>query len=155
MLIQLQDGHPIGHPVTEENLRLLFPEMDLPEVLTPDLVAPLGFGLYTATPAPEVTGPYERLIEAPPARDAVGVWIQVWQVVPMTEAERVAADAEAARLLRRERDYLLSRCDHTQLPDAPATIDRAAWAAYRQALRDLPVQPGFPHQVTWPTPPAA
>jgi len=154
MLIQLQDGLPVGHPVTEENLRQLFPALELPAVLTPELVEPLGFGLYAASRAPEITAPYERLIEAPPARDAAGVWRQVWQIIPMSAAERAEADAEAARLLRRERDYRLARSDYTQLPDAPCE-DPMAWAAYRQALRDLPAQAGFPQQVTWPTPPAA
>lgn len=31
----------------------------------------------------------------------------------------------------------------------------AAWVAYRQALRDVPEQPGFPDTIDWPTPPAA
>jgi hypothetical protein len=38
--------------------------------------------------------------------------------------------------MRRERDHRLAACDWTQLPDAP--VDKAAWAAYRQALRDFP-----------------
>jgi len=37
---------------------------------------------------------------------------------------------------RRHRDLLLAASDWTQLPDAP--VDRAAWATYRQALRDFP-----------------
>jgi hypothetical protein len=73
--------------------------------------------------------------------------------VPMTAAERLEADARKAEDLRHERGLCLMRSDHTQLPDAPAAIDRAAWEAYRQALRDLPQQAGFPWQVTWPTPP--
>ncbi|NBW23522.1 MAG: phage tail protein, partial [Caulobacteraceae bacterium] len=42
--------------------------------------------------------------------------------------------------------------DWTQLPDAPVA-DHEAWAAYRQALRDVPEQPGFPAQIEWPTAP--
>lgn len=38
--------------------------------------------------------------------------------------------------MRTQRDTLLAACDWTQTNDAP--IDRAAWAAYRQALRDFP-----------------
>lgn len=51
------------------------------------------------------------------------------------------AKAEALERLRAERDRLLRDSDWTQLPDAPLTADeRAQWAAYRQALRDLPQQ---------------
>ncbi|WP_285905980.1 tail fiber assembly protein, partial [Pseudodesulfovibrio pelocollis] len=50
-----------------------------------------------------------------------------------------------------ERDRLLAGCDWTQLADVP--LDALAiglWADYRQALRDLPGQAGFPGSVEWP-----
>ena len=53
--------------------------------------------------------------------------------------------------IRAKRNRLLIQSDWTQVADAP--VDQAAWAAYRQALRDLPTQSGFPHNVTWPTKP--
>jgi hypothetical protein len=56
---------------------------------------------------------------------------------------------EATRL---RRDKLLSASDWTQVADAP--VDQAAWAAYRQALRDVPQQEGFPDNITWPEAPA-
>jgi hypothetical protein len=31
---------------------------------------------------------------------------------------------------------------------------REEWAVYRQALRDIPEQPGFPWEVEWPVPPS-
>ena len=53
---------------------------------------------------------------------------------------------------RVKRDLMLSSSDWTQLPDVPqATKD--AWATYRQALRDVTSQAGFPSNITWPTPP--
>ena len=54
-----------------------------------------------------------------------------------------------ARLVR---DHLLSASDWTQVADAP--VDAAAWATYRQALRDIPQQEGFPENITWPEAPA-
>lgn len=60
-------------------------------------------------------------------------------------------DILAARM-RHQRNLLLAASDWSQLPDAP--VDKTAWAAYRQALRDLPAtwQPG--PTVTFPTSPA-
>jgi hypothetical protein len=58
--------------------------------------------------------------------------------------------AEAA--VRAERDALLSACDWTQLPDVPGET-AAMWQAYRQALRDVTEQPGFPQAVVWPVAP--
>ena len=58
---------------------------------------------------------------------------------------------DQARNIRSERDFYLQRSDWTQVADAP--VDQAAWATYRQALRDLPNQPGFPSEVAWPEAP--
>ena len=58
---------------------------------------------------------------------------------------------EVASSVRIERDKLLTQSDWTQVADAP--VDQAAWATYRQALRDIPQQAGFPYSVTWPTKP--
>jgi len=55
---------------------------------------------------------------------------------------------------RRVRRQLLEASDWTQLPDVPLST-RAAWADYRQVLRDITDQPGFPEQIDWPTPPNA
>ena len=52
---------------------------------------------------------------------------------------------------RTQRDALLSQSDWTQGADAP--VDQAAWATYRQALRDVPSQAGFPENINWPTAP--
>lgn len=61
------------------------------------------------------------------------------------------SDAVALEDLRRERNSRLSACDWTQVPDAP--VNQAAWAAYRQALRDLPGNTVDPRQPVWPEPP--
>jgi hypothetical protein len=53
--------------------------------------------------------------------------------------------------IRTRRDALLAQSDWTQLPDVPLE-DKAAWAIYRQALRDVTEQPD-PHNIVWPTPP--
>ena len=61
-------------------------------------------------------------------------------VVPLTKEE-----------VRSQRDRLLKASDWTQVPDAP--VDQQAWATYRQALRDIPQQEGFPESVVWPEKP--
>jgi len=53
--------------------------------------------------------------------------------------------------VRAQRNNLSSYCHRTQVLDAP--VDQAAWAQYRQALRDIPQQDGFPENVIWPTKP--
>lgn len=68
------------------------------------------------------------------------------------EAEyKAAKDAEQAVNVRSDRNRRLSESDWTQLADS--TADKAAWATYRQALRDVPTQAGFPWTVNWPVAP--
>lgn len=55
---------------------------------------------------------------------------------------------------RNRRNGILRGSDWTQVGDSKVTgQEKAAWQAYRQALRDLPQSPGWPN-VQWPTPPA-
>ena len=71
-------------------------------------------------------------------------WTQL-KTAEQREEERLQGLADAARS---ERDRLLAACDWTQVNDAP--VDASAWATYRQALRDVPEQPGFPSDIVWP-----
>jgi hypothetical protein len=66
-------------------------------------------------------------------------------------AYKAAKDAEQAKSVRTSRSEKLKDSDWTQVADAP--VDQAAWAAYRQALRDVSGQEGFPWTITWPTQP--
>ena len=60
-------------------------------------------------------------------------------------------DAEQADQVRIDRNKRLAETDWTQLADS--TADKEAWATYRQALRDVPTQAGFPWNVQWPEQP--
>ena len=62
--------------------------------------------------------------------------------------------ADLAAQLRAERDLRLMQTDWIYLPDVTRPEDIAAWEAYRQALRDVPQQVGFPEGVVWPTLPS-
>ena len=63
---------------------------------------------------------------------------------PIAEADRV----------RSYRNDKLTRSDWTQIEDSPITSEqKQLWATYRQALRDVPEQSGFPENIVWPTSP--
>jgi hypothetical protein len=72
-------------------------------------------------------------------------------VEPLTAEEIAAKTASQAAQVRKQRDDLLAVCDWTQLSDAP--VDKQAWATYRQALRDISNQAGFPWEVLFPKDP--
>lgn len=65
-------------------------------------------------------------------------------------AERIRIESIAADV-REKRNELLDKTDYLVMSDYPISEEqRAAWAAYRQALRDLPAQEGWPDAVVWP-----
>lgn len=69
----------------------------------------------------------------------------------LPQAVEPAAPVVTWDIVRSKRDALLAASDWTQLADAP--VDKAAWATYRQALRDITTA-ASPATVIWPTAPA-
>lgn len=85
----------------------------------------------------------QRVSIAPPIQ-LDGRWITNWVITQIPDSE----EAQKVRNLRNEK---LAESDWTQLADAP--VDKAVWATYRQALRDITKEAGFPWDITWPVAP--
>ena len=63
-------------------------------------------------------------------------------------------DEELAQQIRAKRNSLLSQTDYLMMPDYPISDDkRKLIEEYRQALRDIPEQSGFPRTIAWPEKP--
>lgn len=78
-------------------------------------------------------------------------WQTAWTVRDMTEAEVAQQLESKSAAIRQQRDALLVGSDWTQVLDAP--VNQALWSVYRQALRDITTQAGFPWTIEWPTEP--
>ena len=72
-----------------------------------------------------------------------------WDAVQAAYA--AGADTRKAEEVRQERNSLLSETDWMAGSDVTMSDE---WRTYRQALRDIPSQEGFPNTVTWPTKPS-
>ena len=71
--------------------------------------------------------------------------------IVLTDAEY---DTVLAASARQKRDRLIAATDYLVTPDYPIEPDRLAKVKiYRQALRDIPGQSGFPRSITWPDKP--
>ena len=81
-----------------------------------------------------------------------GQWFTKWSVADMDDEAKAAADARQAESVRQSRNQKLADSDWTQGKDIPDNVSNL-WATYRQALRDLPSQAGFPWDVQWPAQP--
>ena len=73
-----------------------------------------------------------------------GVWKTNWVIQPIP-------DSEEAVKVRADRNQRLKDSDWSRLDDV--NVNKLAWADYRQALRDVPQQTGFPWDIQWPTQP--
>lgn len=69
----------------------------------------------------------------------------------MEAAYAAGADTRKAEEVRQERNQLLSETDWMANSDVTMSDE---WRTYRQTLRDIPSQEGFPNTVTWPTKPS-
>ena len=94
------------------------------------------------------SGPYERP-ECNPKLETIDWDGTQFLVRPYSFDELQAQYAK----IRQRRIELLKSSDWTQITDYDLGADRDAWAAYRQALRDLADAPN-PFDITWPQPPA-
>lgn len=74
-----------------------------------------------------------------------------WNRHPLGE---LATDEDLAAEAREKRNSLIAETDYLAMPDYPLDEEKkAAVLAYRQALRDVPEQEGFPRQIDWPVKP--
>jgi hypothetical protein len=94
---------------------------------------------------------YTKYVLGPIFTDTTDAEGNVTTATDNEAAYKAAKDTEQAKSVRQQRGEKLKDSDWTQVADAP--VDKAAWATYRQALRDVTGQQGFPWIITWPTQP--
>jgi hypothetical protein len=153
-----------GAVITESQFRSDNRNTSFPPQLTAEIIDSFGYDPVLEGPQATTIPPYQYS-----QRDGVeeinGQWFTKYIAGPIftdtedaTAAEQEAAyrqrlDDEQAKRVRDDRNKRLADCDWTQLSDAP--VDAADWAAYRQDLRDVTAQEGFPWEVEWPEMPTA
>ena len=136
--------------------------------LGPNTLAEMDWTPVMAAPKPTPSSDTKQVAGSIPVLDAKGNWVEGYvesdmfadtteDGVTTTKAEHEAAykarlDATAADSVRTERDTKLAATDWQALSDITMTDEMTT---YRQALRDMPAQEGFPQTITWPTAPEA
>lgn len=125
-----------------EQLRSDNPNTSFPKVPNEELLAEWGVYAYTVQDQPEINH-LTQMAVATQITKVDGVWVQGWKV------ENLPLE-DAGRNVRYQRNSLLSQTDWMALSDNTMTPE---WAAYRQSLRDVTSQVGFPYSVIWPVKP--
>ena len=129
---------------TFRQLRKDNPNVSFPKEPNTGTLAALG--VFPVTQADQPTASEGQVVERDekPTDQGDGTYVWGWTV----KDKPVAQLAEEAR---DKRNTLLTASDWTQVADAP--VDQTAWATYRQALRDITDQVGFPETIDWPVAP--
>ena len=157
-----------GAVMYEDEFRRLHEGLGLPKLLTEEVINEWGGDIVLEGPqatggtvyqysmrsgVTEIEGKwYTNYVLGPIFTDRAAEGDQPAQTAAEQEtAYRAMKDAEQAANVRRSRTEKLKDCDWTQIADS--TADKAAWATYRQALRDITTASGFPWTMTWPESP--
>jgi len=133
------------------NLRQRLPNVSMPADLTKNSDLPNTFFYIKSLPAPGYNPHTHKLVGYPPVL-VHGEWVTGYTVVPLTEEELSQVLLKKSQEVRSTRNNKLKDSDWTQLKDTDPKIS-AQWSKYRQQLRDITTQPGFPLEVTWPNTP--
>jgi len=151
MFALIEDGAVAQYPYNIYQLKMAHPTVSFPA--DPSDATLQEFGMFrVASEAQPAVSDTQTLGEDPPVFSAeYQRWTQVWRVRDMTEEEVQQRNDSKASEIRTERNEKIAKTDWTQLPDCP--VDKAAWATYRQALRDITAQAGFPWTIDWPEQP--
>ncbi|CAB5223262.1 Phage tail assembly chaperone protein [uncultured Caudovirales phage] len=140
------DKKVIRYPYTLPDLRLDTPGTSFPIEI--DDATAASFGVVPVKP----TTPPQETHTINLERTAVlkdGIWVEKWLEMPATKEQIQERTASCANDVRQTRNQLLAECDWTQLSDAP-TLVLDSWKEYRQGLRNVPKQQGFPWNIIWP-----
>ena len=151
MLVKIKDDKVIKYPYTKEDLLQDYPNTSFPAYF--DDVDLSSYNVFFVKEADQPKIEYTETITEHEPAFLDGEWTQIWSVSPASQTQIDDIDSMQATSVRHERNVLLAECDYTQLLDAPSSINKEAWALYRQALRDITLQTGFPFTVTFPNKP--
>ena len=140
MYVKLTNGSVDQFPYTIGQLRRDNPNVSFPKQVIDNILADYNVYPVTVLEKPDYDLLVQSLVLGQPSLNN-GSWQVSYTVENMFQA---AAEAN----VRSERDSLLQETDWWAVSDRTMTAEQTA---YRQALRDITSQAGFPFSITWPT----
>jgi hypothetical protein len=138
-----------GAVMYEGEFRQLNSNTSFPQQISADTLN--DFGADVLLEGPQASPTRYQTAYRDGVQEIDGKWYTKYSVADMDDETKTAKDTEQAKSVRSSRDEKLKDSDWSQVADAP--VDKTVWATYRQALRDVPTQSGFPWEITWPTQP--
>lgn len=127
------------------------PNISLPSELSAEALLEFNMFEVRILEQPSYSDRTQKIIEETTPRYENNEWVIGWEVIEKTTEEVAAYDNAVITFVRNQRNSMLAASDWRALTDNTLTQD---WANYRQELRDITNQEGFPYNIIWPTPPA-
>jgi hypothetical protein len=153
MLGFLGADNTVQYPVSRDDLCKKYPHVSFPVDLEKADLKSYGVVKIKEEPVPICDYRTEHVTERP-VEFVDGAWVKSWDVQPLSLEHQQQLVSNQSWRVRQDRDQRLAACDWTQLADVKLDAQQQSdWKKYRQALRDVPSQGGFPWNVTWPTQP--
>ena len=150
MFIKITSGQPVGEPLFESQFLALFRNVSFVRPIPSKDVVSRGYAFYQQSFRPDVDR-YEVVEPSSPVQVSDDLWEQGWSVRQMTSDEIASVDFGQESEMRDLRDKALRESDWTQFSDSPLSeTDKNSWRLYRNSLRDVPAQSGFPRNIVWP-----
>ena len=117
--------------------------------MTTEIMEAIGVDPVFEGPQP-TAGVYQTVYRDGVEQQSDGKWYTKYSLAEMDADAKAAKDAQVADSVRDSRNRLLAETDWRFRSDMTPS---QAWKDYCQALRDVPTQAGFPHNVQWPNKP--
>lgn len=139
-------------PLSLNKWRFENPLISLPQIPTEEQLNEVGIYLVQSTPKPpeDYTLNYERTA----VQNEDGIWVERWTETPVSEEEIVRRTEKKSQEVRQVRNKFLQETDWVSIKAKDNGEDVPTdWKTYRQELRDITEQEGFPHNVIWPDKP--
>ena len=146
-----------GEVISERDLYYKYPNISFPKPLTPYVIDTYGLEVILQGPQPQTTPPYETVVRQG-IEEIKGKWFTKYVIGPIfnnqeeEDSYRLNIDTQASCGIRNTRNSLISKSDWMGCSDV---IMSDEWREYRQELRDITTQKGFPHNVEWPEEPTS
>ena len=154
MYVKAIDGVAVKYPYTQTDLVWDNPSTSFPMGGVPtDTLSEWGMFPVQPVAAPQFDAATHKLVERTPLFDGQS-WIQQWAVEAISQDEIDARNAQQAASVRADRNARIAATDWLVTKAVEiGQLPNYSIAAYRQALRDIPSQPGFPWDIIWPEAP--
>lgn len=152
MYAKINNGVVEKYPYTIGDLRKDNPNTSFPKQVSDSILSEFNIVtvLEVSPPSVEYTQTWK---EVSPVLEN-GVWKQSYSVTNISSEELLIKTEEASKSVRATRDKLIAETDWIVIKNLELNQNvPGVWEVYRQNLRDVPAQAGFPHSVNWPAKP--